>query len=100
MPFREEGAVRVHREVTGSGLPVLLIPGGGLKSSTTSCGSSMMRKNLISRDVVYAHGRIWPRGATRRLRIAMSAWIHQGMHPNIRLAAAEASSTWSSTTRR
>jgi pimeloyl-ACP methyl ester carboxylesterase len=33
MPFYEKGAVRIHYEDTGSGFPLLLIPGGGLNST-------------------------------------------------------------------
>jgi pimeloyl-ACP methyl ester carboxylesterase len=33
MPFYEKGAVRIHYEETGSGFPLLLIPGGGLNSN-------------------------------------------------------------------
>jgi pimeloyl-ACP methyl ester carboxylesterase len=32
MPFYERGPVRIHYEETGSGFPVLFIPGGGLNS--------------------------------------------------------------------
>ena len=32
MPFYERGDVRIHYEETGSGFPLLLIPGGGLNS--------------------------------------------------------------------
>jgi pimeloyl-ACP methyl ester carboxylesterase len=33
MPFYENGAVRIYYEEVGSGLPLLLIPGGGLNST-------------------------------------------------------------------
>ena len=33
MPFYERGNVRIHYEETGSGFPVLFIPGGGLSSN-------------------------------------------------------------------
>jgi pimeloyl-ACP methyl ester carboxylesterase len=33
MPFYENGDVRIHYEETGSGFPLLLIPGGGLNSN-------------------------------------------------------------------
>ena len=33
MPFYERGDVRIHYEETGSGFPLLLIPGGGLNST-------------------------------------------------------------------
>jgi pimeloyl-ACP methyl ester carboxylesterase len=33
MPFYEKGNVRIHFEDTGSGFPLLLIPGGGLNST-------------------------------------------------------------------
>ncbi len=36
MPFYEKGAVRIHYEETGSGFPVLFIPGGGLNSNISS----------------------------------------------------------------
>ena len=32
MPYYERGNVRIHYEETGSGFPLLLIPGGGLNS--------------------------------------------------------------------
>ena len=32
MPFYEKGSVRIHYEDTGSGYPLLIIPGGGLNS--------------------------------------------------------------------
>ena len=33
MPFYEKGAVRIHYEEAGSGLPLLVIPGGGLNAT-------------------------------------------------------------------
>ena len=33
MPFYERGPVRIHYEETGSGFPLLIIPGGGLNST-------------------------------------------------------------------
>ena len=33
MSFYEKGPVRIHYEETGSGFPLLLIPGGGLNST-------------------------------------------------------------------
>ena len=33
MPFYEKGDIRIHYEETGSGFPVLFIPGGGLNSN-------------------------------------------------------------------
>jgi pimeloyl-ACP methyl ester carboxylesterase len=33
MPFYEKGDVRIHYEETGTGFPLLLIPGGGLNST-------------------------------------------------------------------
>ena len=33
MSFYQKGAVRIHYEETGSGFPLLLIPGGGLNST-------------------------------------------------------------------
>lgn len=36
MPFYERGAVRIHYQETGSGFPVLFIPGGGLNSNIAS----------------------------------------------------------------
>lgn len=35
MPFYERGDVRIHYEVSGSGYPLLIIPGGGLNSDLT-----------------------------------------------------------------
>lgn len=32
MPFHDKGDVRIHYEATGSGFPLLLVPGGGLNS--------------------------------------------------------------------
>jgi pimeloyl-ACP methyl ester carboxylesterase len=34
MPFYEKGDVRIHYEESGSGFPLLLIPGGGLNATT------------------------------------------------------------------
>src|SRR4051794_30872400 len=34
MPFYEKGDVRIHYEEAGSGFPLLVIPGGGLDSTT------------------------------------------------------------------
>jgi pimeloyl-ACP methyl ester carboxylesterase len=36
MPFYEKGDVRIHYEETGSGFPILFIPGGGLNSNIAS----------------------------------------------------------------
>ena len=36
MPFYERGPVRIHYQETGSGFPLLLIPGGGLNSALSS----------------------------------------------------------------
>lgn len=36
MPFYERGRVRIHYRETGSGFPLLVIPGGGLNSSLSS----------------------------------------------------------------
>src|SRR5262249_21306867 len=33
MPFYEKGNVRIHYEETGSGFPLMVIPGGGLNST-------------------------------------------------------------------
>ena len=33
MPFFEKGPVRIHYEEAGSGLPLLILPGGGLNST-------------------------------------------------------------------
>jgi len=33
MPFYERGDVRIHYQETGSGFPLLVIPGGGLNST-------------------------------------------------------------------
>ena len=37
MPFHERGAVRIHYEEAGSGLPLMIIPGGGLNSTIAFC---------------------------------------------------------------
>ena len=36
MPVYEKGSVRIHYEESGSGIPLLLIPGGGLNSTIAS----------------------------------------------------------------
>jgi pimeloyl-ACP methyl ester carboxylesterase len=36
MPFYERGQVRIHYEETGSGFPLLVIPGGGLNSTVAA----------------------------------------------------------------
>ena len=36
MSFYEKGPVRIHYEETGSGFPVLVIPGGGLNSAISA----------------------------------------------------------------
>src|SRR3989442_15430249 len=36
MPFYERGPVRIHYSEVGSGLPLLLLPGGGLNSPLSS----------------------------------------------------------------
>ena len=46
MPFYEKGDVRIHDEETGSGFPLLLIPGGGLNSTI----SFFNRKRAVQRD--------------------------------------------------
>ena len=35
MPFYERGNVRIHYEESGTGYPLLIIPGGGLNSDLT-----------------------------------------------------------------
>ena len=40
MPFYEKGAVRIYYEETGSGFPLLVIPGGGLNSTIAGLNSS------------------------------------------------------------
>lgn len=40
MSFYEKGAVRIHYEEAGSGLPLLIIPGGGLNSTVAGLKSS------------------------------------------------------------
>lgn len=37
MPFYSRGDVRIHYEVTGSGFPLLIAPGGGLNSLAKNC---------------------------------------------------------------
>ena len=39
MPFYERGPVRIYYEETGSGFPLLIIPGGGLNSKLSSLAS-------------------------------------------------------------
>src|SRR5688572_80867 len=38
MPFYEKGPVRIHYVESGSGFPLLVIPGGGLNSSQEAWG--------------------------------------------------------------
>ena len=40
MPFYERGDVRIHFEEAGAGVPLLLIPGGGLNSSISVWSTS------------------------------------------------------------
>jgi pimeloyl-ACP methyl ester carboxylesterase len=40
MPFTEKGAVRIFYEETGSGFPLLVIPGGGLNSTIAGLSAS------------------------------------------------------------
>lgn len=40
MPFYENGSVRIHYEDTGSGFPLLIIPGGGLNSTIAGLSGS------------------------------------------------------------
>jgi pimeloyl-ACP methyl ester carboxylesterase len=40
MPFYERGAVRIHYEEAGSGLPLMIIPGGGLNSTIAGLDSA------------------------------------------------------------
>ena len=41
MPFYERGDTRIHYEETGSGFPLMVIPGGGLNSSIASLSTSV-----------------------------------------------------------
>jgi len=41
MPFYEKGPVRIRYEETGSGLPLLVIPGGGLNATIAGLGESI-----------------------------------------------------------
>ena len=41
MPFYEKGDVSIYYEETGSGFPLLIIPGGGLNSSVSSLDTSV-----------------------------------------------------------
>ena len=40
MPFYEKGSVRIHYEEAGSGVPMLIIPGGGLNSTISFLSGS------------------------------------------------------------
>ena len=40
MPFYEKGNVRIHYQETGSGYPLLIIPGGGLNSSIANLAAT------------------------------------------------------------
>lgn len=40
MPFYEKGNVRIHYETAGSGVPLLIIPGGGLNSTISNLTGS------------------------------------------------------------
>src|SRR5258708_34352525 len=40
MPIYERGPARIHYEEMGSGFPLLVIPGGGLNSTTAGLGTS------------------------------------------------------------
>jgi len=40
MPFYEKGNVRIHYQETGSGFPLLIIPGGGLNSTISNLTGS------------------------------------------------------------
>ncbi len=54
MPFYARGDVRIHYEKTGSGFPLLLIPGGGLNSTisflTENVNLLLNRKRAIQSD--------------------------------------------------
>ncbi len=41
MPFYQKGPVRIRYEETGSGLPLLVIPGGGLNATIAGLGESI-----------------------------------------------------------
>jgi len=40
MPFYEKGNIRIHYQETGSGFPLLIIPGGGLNSTVSNLTGS------------------------------------------------------------
>jgi pimeloyl-ACP methyl ester carboxylesterase len=40
MPFYDRGAVRIHYEEAGSGIPLMIIPGGGLNSTIVGLDSA------------------------------------------------------------
>src|SRR6195952_4425242 len=40
MPIYEKGSVRIHYQETGSGFPLLVIPGGGLNSTMAFLGGN------------------------------------------------------------
>ena len=65
MPFYERGDTRIYYEETGSGFPLLIIPGGGLNSTIagldTSCPFNPMRTyandfRCIAADLRNANG--------------------------------------------
>jgi hypothetical protein len=47
MPFYEKGDVRIRYEEAGSGLPLLVIPGGGLNSTAAGLATHPFNPTLL-----------------------------------------------------
>lgn len=50
MPFYERGAVRIRYEETGSGFPLLLVPGGGLNSRVSNWPTAVFNSPETFKD--------------------------------------------------
>jgi pimeloyl-ACP methyl ester carboxylesterase len=50
MPFYEKGDVRIRYEETGSGFPLLLVPGGGLNSRISNWRTAVFNSMEIFKD--------------------------------------------------
>jgi hypothetical protein len=76
MPFYEKGDVRIHYEDSGSGFPLLVIPGGGLNSTVAALATHPFDEfkgefRVIAADLICAT----PRAASPRGR---SKWTGRG----------------------